>query len=79
LGAFFKCILGGSFGFYDYSYFSARVYKMFFFFALIIVIVACHKGFNTKGGVEGVGKATTSSVMTYSDSRLLFDGAYCKL
>ncbi|MDR3306704.1 MAG: ABC transporter permease [Endomicrobium sp.] len=35
-----------------------------FFFALIIVIVACHKGFNTKGGAEGVGKATTSSVMT---------------
>lgn len=34
-----------------------------FFFALIIVIVACHKGFNTEGGAEGVGKATTSSVM----------------
>ena len=35
-----------------------------FFFALIIVIVTCHKGFNTKGGAEGVGRATTSSVMT---------------
>ncbi|MDR3253507.1 MAG: ABC transporter permease [Endomicrobium sp.] len=35
-----------------------------FFFALIIVVVACHKGFNTKGGAEGVGKATTSSVMS---------------
>lgn len=34
-----------------------------FFFALIIVIVACHKGFNTSNGAEGVGKATTSSVM----------------
>ncbi|MCA6085252.1 MlaE family ABC transporter permease [Candidatus Endomicrobiellum agilis] len=34
------------------------------FFALIIVIIACHKGFNTKGGAEGVGKATTSSVMS---------------
>lgn len=34
-----------------------------FFFALIIVIVACHKGFTTEGGAEGVGKATTSSVM----------------
>ena len=34
-----------------------------FIFALIIVTVACHKGFNTKGGAEGVGKATTSSVM----------------
>ncbi len=34
-----------------------------FFFALIIAIVACHKGFRTAGGAEGVGKATTSSVM----------------
>jgi len=34
-----------------------------FFFALIIAIVACHKGFTTRGGAEGVGKATTSSVM----------------
>ena len=34
-----------------------------FFFAAIIVIVACHKGFGCYGGAEGVGKATTSSVM----------------
>lgn len=34
-----------------------------FFFAAIIVIVACHKGFKCSGGAEGVGKATTSSVM----------------
>ncbi|AKL97397.1 MlaE family ABC transporter permease [Endomicrobium proavitum] len=34
-----------------------------FFFALIIAVVACYKGFNTSGGAEGVGKATTSSVM----------------
>ncbi|MDR2192159.1 MAG: ABC transporter permease [Endomicrobium sp.] len=34
-----------------------------FFFALIIAIVSCHKGFTTEGGAEGVGKYTTSSVM----------------
>lgn len=34
-----------------------------FFFAVILVIVACHKGFKCSGGAEGVGKATTSSVM----------------
>lgn len=34
-----------------------------FFFATILVIVACHKGFKCSGGAEGVGKATTSSVM----------------
>jgi phospholipid/cholesterol/gamma-HCH transport system permease protein len=35
-----------------------------FVFALVIAIVACHKGFNTKGGAEGVGRATTSSVVS---------------
>ncbi len=34
-----------------------------FFFAMIICIVACHQGFVTKGGAEGVGKATTLSVV----------------
>ncbi|MDR3243233.1 MAG: ABC transporter permease [Elusimicrobiota bacterium] len=34
-----------------------------FFFAFIIVVIACHKGFTANGGAEGVGKATTSSVM----------------
>ncbi|MDR3113784.1 MAG: ABC transporter permease [Endomicrobium sp.] len=34
-----------------------------FFFALIIAIVSCYKGFSTEGGAEGVGKYTTSSVM----------------
>ncbi|MDR2066901.1 MAG: ABC transporter permease [Endomicrobium sp.] len=35
-----------------------------FFFALIIVIVACYKGFNAKNGAEGVGKSVTESVVT---------------
>ena len=29
----------------------------------VLVTVACHKGFQCSGGAEGVGKATTSSVM----------------
>ena len=33
-------------------------------FAMIICIVACFEGFNTKGGAQGVGKSTTSSVVT---------------
>jgi phospholipid/cholesterol/gamma-HCH transport system permease protein len=44
-----------------------------FFFALIIVIIACHKGFNTKDGAEGVGKATTSAVMSSMVFILTFD------
>ena len=34
------------------------------FFALIIAVVGCYQGINTEGGAEGVGKATTSSVVT---------------
>jgi phospholipid/cholesterol/gamma-HCH transport system permease protein len=33
------------------------------FFAAIIVIVSCYKGFACEGGAEGVGKATTSAVV----------------
>jgi len=32
-------------------------------FGMIISIVACYKGLNTRGGAKGVGEATTSSVV----------------
>lgn len=35
-----------------------------FFFAIIICVVACYEGMKADGGAEGVGKATTSSVVT---------------
>jgi len=34
-----------------------------FFFGVIICIVACYEGMKTEGGAEGVGHATTSSVV----------------
>ena len=34
------------------------------FFGMIIACVACYEGFNVEGGAEGVGKATTNSVVT---------------
>lgn len=34
-----------------------------FFFAVIIILVACHTGLSTTGGTEGVGRATTNSVV----------------
>ncbi len=33
-------------------------------FGAIIALVGCHYGFSVGGGAEGVGKATTSSVVT---------------
>ncbi len=35
-----------------------------FVFAFMIATVSCYKGLNTKGGAEGVGKATTEAVVT---------------
>ncbi len=45
-------------------------------FAAIICIVACYEGFRTEGGAEGVGRATTLSVVT---SFILIVGADCLL
>lgn len=33
------------------------------FFGMIIALVSCYEGFNVEGGAEGVGKATTRSVV----------------
>jgi len=35
-----------------------------FFFGGAVAIISCYKGFYTKGGAEGVGRATTSSTVT---------------
>jgi len=44
-----------------------------FVFAMIIALVSCFEGLNTKGGAEGVGKATTRSVVISFILILLFD------
>jgi phospholipid/cholesterol/gamma-HCH transport system permease protein len=35
-------------------------------FGMIIAIIGCYEGFNTRGGAEGVGKATTRAVVMSS-------------
>jgi phospholipid/cholesterol/gamma-HCH transport system permease protein len=42
-------------------------------FGLILSLVGCYKGFNTSGGAEGVGKATTEAVVLASISILISD------
>jgi phospholipid/cholesterol/gamma-HCH transport system permease protein len=42
-------------------------------FAIIIAMVGCYMGLKTKGGAEGVGKATTLSVVTSFILIILFD------
>lgn len=44
-----------------------------FFFGAIIAIVSCHKGLTSEGGAQGVGKATTNSVVVSSILILITD------
>ena len=43
------------------------------FFGVIIAIIACYQGFNTRGGAEGVGKSTISAVVNSSMVILISD------
>ena len=42
-------------------------------FGLIIGLVGCYEGFTTEGGAQGVGRTTTSSVVTSSVLILIFN------
>lgn len=42
-------------------------------FGIIIALIACYEGLNTKGGAEGVGRATTRSVVASFISIILAD------
>jgi phospholipid/cholesterol/gamma-HCH transport system permease protein len=44
-----------------------------FFFAFFIGIVACYNGLHATGGADGVGKATTNTVVTASISIIVSD------
>lgn len=72
LGSYIICVfrLGISSTMYLRVTFEALLYKDIFtgllktiFFGMIIAIVSCYEGFNVKGGAEGVGRATTRSVV----------------
>ena len=42
-------------------------------FGFVITSVGCYQGFNTKGGAEGVGRATTNAVVVSCMLILLLD------
>ncbi len=72
LGSYLICVykLGISSSMYLQVTFDAILYKDLFtglfktiFFGMIIALVSCYEGFNVEGGAEGVGKATTRSVV----------------
>ncbi len=72
-GSYLICVfkLGISSSMYLHVTFDALLYKDLFtglfktiFFGMIIALVSCYEGFNVEGGAEGVGRATTRSVVT---------------
>lgn len=44
-----------------------------FFFAIILSLVGCYKGYTTSGGAQGVGQATTKAVVIASVAILIAD------
>jgi phospholipid/cholesterol/gamma-HCH transport system permease protein len=50
-----------------------------FFFAFFIAIVGCHHGLTAKGGADGVGRATTNTVVLASVLILVSDFFLTKL
>ncbi len=42
-------------------------------FGFLVSLIACYKGYNTKGGAEGVGRATTAAVVAGSVTILISD------
>jgi phospholipid/cholesterol/gamma-HCH transport system permease protein len=73
LGGWLICVmkLGISSRMYLNITFDALLFKDLFtglaktvFFGMIIALVSCYQGFNVEGGAEGVGRATTKSVVT---------------
>lgn len=45
-------------------------------FGFVIPFIACHMGFQTRGGAEGVGQATTSSVVFMTLAILVLDALF---
>ena len=48
------------------GYNSLPVVGLTAFFGLIIAVMGCYHGFNSKGGAQGVGRATTNAVVSAS-------------
>jgi phospholipid/cholesterol/gamma-HCH transport system permease protein len=48
-------------------------------FGLLIAVIGCQKGYHTRGGAEGVGRATTSAVVLASIAILISDFFLTKL
>ncbi len=49
------------------------------FFGFLVAVIGCHFGLQTRGGTEGVGRATTTSVVAVSIAVLIADAVLTQL
>ncbi len=78
--------LGLTMEFYNRTLLQALAFSDFFsglakavFFAYFIGIIACHNGLTAQGGADGVGRATTATVVAASVAVLVADFFLSKL
>jgi phospholipid/cholesterol/gamma-HCH transport system permease protein len=64
--------VGNSFRYMDLDDLTSGLIKAAVF-GLIVAVVGCQKGFYTRGGAEGVGRATTRAVVLASIAILVSD------
>ena len=60
---------------FDLTYSLIKAY----FFAVVVTLIPCYIGFNTKQGAEGVGRATTTAVVAASVTILLLDAVLTRI
>jgi phospholipid/cholesterol/gamma-HCH transport system permease protein len=48
-------------------------------FGAMIALIACHRGLNARGGTEGVGRATTQTVVVTSIVTIMSDFVFTKI
>jgi phospholipid/cholesterol/gamma-HCH transport system permease protein len=49
------------------------------FFGVLVGLIACHRGLSTRGGAEGVGRSTTSAVVTTLFALIVADAVFTYL
>jgi|CXWL01.1.fsa_nt_gi phospholipid/cholesterol/gamma-HCH transport system permease protein len=72
MGANPVTFIDNSFQYMDLNDLTSGLIKSFVF-GLLIAVIGCERGFYTRGGAEGVGRATTSAVVLASMAILIAD------
>ena len=80
IGLIYLYLKGGSWQLSDmYALQLNATEQMWLFFGFLIAALGCHFGMTTRGGTEGVGRSTTTSVVVVAISILIADSVLTQL